>query len=293
MMFQLLLVLFTLSTVLGVEEGSDYYGHDIRSYNSADLTKEDCKQYCEDTEQCTRWMFIEGYTEGRNYCWLKNIGANTRTDYGGAGKAFSAPVLREEEEIGVAWHGAASVFIDYDPYTKARCIQDCKRWKECAHWTWESKITIYRNRCMLSSSTEEPKKMIQGAISGSVFHDEEVGIDFNGNDFKFYDRVSKYSCRTECKNNQQCKAFTFVAKGVEEGTVLRVGLGKCWLKNKVGPGTEYRGEGVAYSAKISHAVCEDADPNECFRRRGKCYHWFHQALLKPICQKTCGYCYSY
>ena len=33
-------------------------------------------------------------------------------------------VLREEEEIGVAWHGAASVFIDYDPYTKARCIQE-------------------------------------------------------------------------------------------------------------------------------------------------------------------------
>ena len=40
-------------------------------------------------------MFIlEGMTAGRNYCWLKSVGATTKNPYGGMGgegKAFSAP----------------------------------------------------------------------------------------------------------------------------------------------------------------------------------------------------------
>ena len=36
-------------------------------------------------------LILEGMTAGRNYCWLKNVGATNKRPYLGAGKAFTAP----------------------------------------------------------------------------------------------------------------------------------------------------------------------------------------------------------
>jgi len=33
-----------------------------------------------------------------------------------------------------------------------------------------------------------------------------------------------------------------------EGNVLKVGTGRCWVKHKVGVRSEWKGEGVAFSA---------------------------------------------
>jgi hypothetical protein len=36
-------------------------------------------------------FILEKFSGGRNYCWLKNVGAISSSAYGGEGTAFSGP----------------------------------------------------------------------------------------------------------------------------------------------------------------------------------------------------------
>jgi len=297
----MVLVLLTLSIVFAEEENQDYYGHDIRSYNRADLTKAACKQDCIQTDLCTRWLFIEGMTAGRNYCWLKNVGATNKRPYLGAGKAFSAPVLREEEQ-GLDYYGHdIKLYNDYNSatLTKDYCIQDCKQTKACARWMYIEKFSGGRNYCWLKNGGATSSSAYGGegtAFSGPVYRDEEEGWDYYGNDVDSFEDGTKEQCRRLCEDNQQCKVWLFIANGEVEGNVLKVGKGRCWVKNIVGRKTEWKGEGMAFSAlKLVHEVqpvCEDEKPWKC-NINGKIYDGCKisfQVRYIPYCKKTCGLC---
>jgi len=298
----MVLVLLTLSIVFAEEENQDYYGHDIRSYNRADLTKAACKQDCIQTDLCTRWLFIEGMTAGRNYCWLKNVGATNKRPYLGAGKAFSAPVLREEEQ-GLDYYGHDIKFYnDYNSatLTKDYCIQDCKQTKACARWMYIEKFSGGRNYCWLKNGGATSSSAYGGegtAFSGPVYHDEEEGWDYYGNDAHYSVGVTKEQCRQTCEdNNQHCKVWLFIANGEVEGNVLKVGTGRCWVKNIVGERTEWKGEGVAFSA-LREPAPTTTTPRPCFdiaphcvelRESGDCV--ISNTRVFNRCQKTCGFC---
>jgi len=290
------LVLLTLSTVLAEEEDQDYMGHDIRSYNSANLTKDACKQNCIQTDLCTRWLYIEGMTAGRNYCWLKSVGATTKNPYGGMGgegKAFSAPVLREEEQ-GYDYYGHDIKSYNSATLTKADCIQNCKQTEPCARWMYIEKFSGERNYCWLKDEGATSRTRYGGegsAFSGPVYRDEEEGWDYYGNDVDYVEDGTKEQCRRLCDENQDCKVWLFIANGEVEGNVLKVGKGRCWVKNKVGRKTEWKGEGVAFSALKS--VCRDAPDDEDCKYFAidtyRCTLGVYQHLLYK-CKKTCGLC---
>jgi len=250
MMYPMVLVLLTLSIVFAEEENQDYYGHDIKSYNRADLTKAECKQDCIQTDLCARWLFIEGMTAGRNYCWLKNVGTTNKRPVP-RGKAFTAPVLREEEQ-GLDYNGHDIRSYNSANLTKADCIQDCKQIEACARWMYIEKFSGGRNYCWLKNGGATSSSAYGGegtAFSGPVYHDEEEGWDYYGNDFYRSTGDTKERCRRLCEdNNQHCKVWLFIANGEVEGNVLKVGTGRCWVKHKVGVRSEWKGEGVAFSA---------------------------------------------
>jgi len=266
-------------------EGNDYPGHDIKYYSSANLTKFDCKQDCLQTAQCARWLFIEGMTEGRNYCWIKNSGATTSVPYEGTGKAFSETASGESE--GYDFPGNDFKHFNRPDLTKAECKQDCIE-THCARWLFLEDITEGKNFCWLKGSgpglhtrvemrfTGEGKVFSasgtcflkhkagqrtefkgEGKLSAGLMYEEEVGWDYYGSDIKPGRETrtnpnqpiaeAKAECIMDCLQTEGCKVWEFIEN-------IKNNTNACFVKSKGAylRRAEYNGQGTVFAGSVGN-----------------------------------------
>lgn len=108
------------------------------------------------------------------------------------------------------------------------CSTSCATNDQCRAYTYVNpNNTGGQGTCWLKNKV--PAKKSNGCcISGvRLLSPQQSNVDRPGSDIApGFDVVTSSSCETACRNNPQCKAYTFVKPGFQ-GT-----QGKCWLKNK-------------------------------------------------------------
>jgi len=225
------------------EEGYDYPGHSVKWHTSgASLTKAECIQDCVQTLGCHRWLFIEGFTEGLNYCWAKNGGATNKELYAGRGKAFSSVVnmtcflknkvgrktkyngegktiseIMGEREQGWDYYG--NDIRDYPVSTKEVCRKDCEEDLACKVW-------------LVVATVEE---------EGYSYFVHSIKWPTSGAS------LTKAQCIQDCKQTHGCRRWSFI-EGYKEG------VNYCWALNGDTNKERYEGRGKAFSAAVNAGV---------------------------------------
>ena len=113
------------------------------------------------------------------------------------------------------------------------CRNSCGGDSRCQAWTWvkpgiqgptgrcwlKHRVpTLVRDSCCSSGSRENISKRDLKAEDKT----DRAGLDYNN-----FTTDSWKNCETACENEQQCRAWTYVRRGVQGPT------GRCWLKRAV------------------------------------------------------------
>jgi hypothetical protein len=108
------------------------------------------------------------------------------------------------------------------------CSTSCATNNQCRAYTYVNPGSAGgQGTCWLKDKV--PAKKANGCcVSGvRLLSPQQWNVDRPGSDIApGFDAVTSSSCESACRNNPQCKAYTFVKPGFQ-GT-----QGKCWLKNK-------------------------------------------------------------
>lgn len=123
---------------------------------------------------------------------------------------------------------------DYKNFTAGsdtQCLWACEQDKlNCDAWTWvKPGIQGPQGRCWLKNFVA-PAVQNSCCTSGVLEKSSEGSTDRPGSDYRSFDLQSGQfwtECRTACRNEGQCQAWTYVKPGLQ-GPQAR-----CWLKNTI------------------------------------------------------------
>lgn len=108
------------------------------------------------------------------------------------------------------------------------CSTSCATNDQCRAYTYVNPTSLGgQGTCWLKDKV--PAKKTNGCcVSGvRLLSPQQWNVDRPGSDIApGFDAATSSSCETACRNNTQCKSYTFVKPGFQGAQ------GKCWLKNK-------------------------------------------------------------
>jgi PAN domain len=132
---------------------------------------------------------------------------------------------------------------DYDKFVVKsadpdECSSRCERDARCRAWSFSYPRTTQVEAVCWLKNRVTPRAQnpccvsgVRGAgVNGPVTKDVEFGIDRAGGDYKTFDTQpdnSGAACAAACKNDQQCRAWTYTRPGYQGAAA------HCYLKAKV------------------------------------------------------------
>ena len=250
---------FAVADVSAMEYNTDRRGSDYRSFKLDVPDPVACQSACRNEPQCKAWTYVNPGVQGpQARCWLKNrIPGPTQSACCTSG--VERPDTVGQGSSAGAGAGAASGWetnidrrgSDYRSFKLASpdpgaCQNACRNEGQCKAWTYVNPgVQGPEARCWLknripgptqstccTSGVERPDTVGQGSSAGAgagVATNWERNIDRRGKDYRSFklDAPDPGVCQNACRNEGQCRAWTYVNPGVQ-GPQAR-----CWLKNSV------------------------------------------------------------
>jgi hypothetical protein len=209
------------------EEGYDYRGGDYHSFR-ADTPRE-CRRECSRERQCRAYT----YNYETEMCYLKDR-VNTRqrasdmvtgTKDGNNGGSWRQELT---EERGYDYRGGD--YRDFSASGVSRCKAECRDDSRCEAYTFN----LRTDTCYLKDRVGDYQRN-QDTVTGVKSEaggggrpwgadlTEEEGYDYRGGDYASFDAPSVSSCKSSCRRDDRCLAYSY-----------NVRTDTCYLKDRVG-----------------------------------------------------------
>jgi hypothetical protein len=255
-----------------MEVGIDRPGLDYRNFELTQYSPLQCQAACQADSACRAFTYVNPGIQGANaHCWLKSalqgpwnycsyctsgtlLGQEASTDRGGSDyNNFDLPEARPE-------------------LCEAACARD---YLNCRAYSYVVPGAQGPNaRCWLKNGVPSPSA--NSAVVSGVNRGLEVGIDRPGKDYSNFSlsAANPELCRDSCSRDSKCKAFTYVAPGIQEANA------HCWLKSAV-PAPSTTSSGIISGVKRGLEINTD--------RGGSDYNNFDLDVAVPeVCQASCS-----
>ncbi|HET9209331.1 MAG TPA: PAN/Apple domain-containing protein [Thermoanaerobaculia bacterium] len=222
---------------ISTEEGYDYKGGDYHSFR-ADTPRE-CRRECSRERQCRAYT----YNYETEMCYLKDrvntrqraadmvTGTKDGSGYGGGyGGNNGGGSWRQEltEERGYDYRGGD--YRDFSTSGVSRCKSECRDDSRCEAYTFN----LRTDTCYLKDRVGDYQRN-QDTVTGVKSEaggggrpwgedlTEEEGYDYRGGDYDSFDAPSVSSCKSSCRRDDRCRAYSYNLR-----------TDTCYLKDRVG-----------------------------------------------------------
>jgi hypothetical protein len=251
------------------EVGFDRPGLDYRYINLASADPGLCEDACKRDSACRAYSYVlPGIQSTQARCWLKSgIPDWVPNPNVVSGIPTSQELFfdRGGQDFGVVNLGAARPEL---------CMAECSRDEACLAYTYVAPgVQGPSARCWLKGGVPSPTSNIS-TVSG-VRRGLEVGVNRPGQDYAnlALSSANPNLCRNACSTDADCKAFTYVAPGVQGPSA------RCWLKSGAAS-PSFHG---STTSGVKRGLEIDSD------RAGSDYRWFETADPRPeVCQAQCA-----
>ena len=217
---------------LSTEEGYDYKGGDYHSFRAE--SPRTCRRECSRESQCRAYT----YNYRTEMCYLKDR-VNTRqrasdmvtgTKDGDDDRNGNGGSWRQEltEERGYDYRGGD--YRDFRTSGVSRCKVECRDDSRCEAYTFNLRTdTCYlKDRVGNYQRNQDTVTGVKSDAGGggrpwSEDLTEEEGYDYRGGDYDSFDAPSVSSCKSACRRDDRCVAYSYNLR-----------TDTCYLKDRVG-----------------------------------------------------------
>lgn len=198
----------------------DRAGSDIDHFIQASADPNVCRDACYANENCRAFTYVNPGVQGpQAHCWLKG----SIPDFSSNPNCTSGTNLTREVNIDRPGMDYSS-FALVEPRSEL-CLAACARDENCKAYTYVVPgVQGTQARCWLKNGI--PARSSNGNATAGVRRGMEYNVDRGGWDYSHFTlgSANPILCQTACANDARCKAFTYVAPGVQGASA------GCWLK---------------------------------------------------------------
>ncbi len=233
----LILAFFCLGLVSALENNIDRPGMDYQNFDLPSANPSLCENACKNDANCKAFTYVKpGYQGTSARCWLKNgvpDAVPAECCISGKKPEGTAPAGMENN---IDRPGMDYQNFDLPSANPSLCENACKDDPNCKAFTYvRPGYQGAMARCWLKSGVPDAvpaECCISGkkaSAGGSGLAGVENNVDRPGMDYQDFDLPSANPslCENACKNDANCKAFTYVKPGYQGASA------RCWLKNGV------------------------------------------------------------
>lgn len=224
-----------------VQQNTNRPGSDYKHFDIEAAEPDICKEFCRSDSNCKAYTYVKPGIQGfRPQCWLKDAVPAPKSDQccvSGVKKITTPPLLPAGMELNTNRPGSDYKNFDLSSADPQLCQQECYNDAQCKAYTYVKPGYQGANaRCWLKNAVPNPQTddcCISGVKKPSILPIIPISMEQNtnrpGSDYKNYDlnNADPKLCQQDCKNDPNCKAYTYVKPGVQG---IRA---RCWLKNAV------------------------------------------------------------